>query len=239
MIKNILRLVVPSPIKDQYHEYRNYRHFQNLRKKDGNTYNCFDKTQTIFIHIPKAGGISVIKSLYGEQADGIGHRTYLHFMNVYGKYNFDRYFKFTFVRNPFDRLLSAYQFLKKGGMDSNDERFQREVLSHYDTFEHFVMGCLNEKNILNQDIWIHFYPQYKFLCDENDNILVDFVGRFECFSEDYDTIRNRVPGASELKHLNKTKDKKITSYREVYTPEMKEKVKRLYKKDLELFGYDF
>ena len=238
-MKSLLKKVLPKRLKEKYWEYRNLQEYLRYKKTEGNTYNCFDKTQTIFIHIPKAGGISVIKSLYGEQAEGIGHRTYEHFIKVFGKKNFERYYKFTFVRNPFDRLLSAYSFLKKGGMNHLDEQFQNKILSNYDSFESFVMEGLNEENILKLGIWTHFYPQHKFLCDENDNIMVNYVGRFERFNDDYETIRKRVPGASELKHFNKTKDKKITSYRDAYTQEMKEKVERLYKKDLEIFGYDF
>ena len=69
--------------------------------------------------------------------------------------------------------------------------------------------------------------------------MVDFVGRFENFNEDYEKIRQKIGTGEALKHLNKTKDKKEKSYRDVYTPEMVDIVSKVYKKDLELFNYSF
>ena len=239
MIKKILRSVTPEKIKNKYHEQQTYKHYQLLRKTPANTYRRFDETKSIFIHIPKAGGISIIKSLYGNRAGGIGHRTYKHFMFVYGEENFNNYFKFTFVRNPYDRLYSAYTFLKKGGMNEVDKRFNNEILSNYKTFEELVMKGLKDENILNLDLWTHFYPQYQFIYSPELELMVDFVGRFENLNEDYEKIREKIGTGEPLKHLNKTKDKKENDYREVYTPDMAEKVAEVYKKDIELFGYSF
>jgi len=239
MIPKSLKTFVPKPLIDKYHRWSIYREYQGYRKTPGHTYNRFDATKSIFIHIPKAGGISVIKSLYGNKAGGIGHRTYKHFQWIYGERAFNEYYKFTFVRNPYDRLLSAYSFLKKGGMNHIDRRFNEEILSQYKTFEEFVMKGLTEKHVSDLEVWTHFYPQTRFIYDENDNLAVDFVGRFESFNEDYEKIRQKIGSGEKLKHLNKTKDKKAKDYKEAYTAEMREKTAEIYRKDLELLGYDF
>ena len=236
MLRDFIKFTLPKSVVSKIQRYNYYKSFQVLRKTDGNTYRRFDETKSIFIHIPKAGGISTIKSLYGEKADGIGHRPYSHFIFVYGEETYNRYFKFSFVRNPWDRLYSAYKFLKKGGMDLPDKNFNEKILSKYDSFEEFVLKWLDDTNV---DSYDHFIPQYKFLYDENDNLMVDFVGRFENLNEDYEKIREKIGTGEPLKHLNKTKDKKENDYRKVYTPEMAEKVAEVYKKDIELFGYSF
>jgi len=236
MIKPILRKIVPEPLKELYHEKERRKHYESFRKTPGNTYRRFDETKSIFIHIPKAGGISIIKSLYGEKAGGIGHRRWEHFKWLYGEENFNDYFKFTFVRNPFDRLLSAYSFLKKGGMNHMDKEFGETVMAPYDTFEKFVNEWVNEKNV---DSWVHFIPQYKYLYNESGYLMVDFIGYFENFNEDYEKIRQRIGTGKKLKHLNKTPDKHEKNYREAYTPQMIEKVTEVYKQDLELFKYNF
>ncbi|BDY13547.1 sulfotransferase family 2 domain-containing protein [Hydrogenimonas cancrithermarum] len=236
MIIPVLRKLLPEEIKEKYHHWQEYKYHQNLRKTPGNTYKRFDETRSIFIHIPKAGGISIIKSLYGDQAEGIGHRTYKHFKWIFGEENYNDYFKFTFVRNPFDRLLSAYSFLKKGGMNAMDKEFGETTLKPYDTFEKFVMQWLTPENA---DSWVHFIPQYKYLYDENKNLMVNFVGRFENFNEDYEKIRHKIGTGEKLKHLNKSKDKKGENYRDIYTPQMIEKVVSVYKQDLKLFDYSF
>ena len=117
-----------------------------------------------------------------------------------------------------------------------DKEFGETVLEPYDTFERFVKEWVTPKNI---DSWVHFIPQYKYLYNENGNLMVDFVGRFENFDEDYETIRHKIGTGEALKHLNKTKDKKEKDYRNAYTREMIDIVSRIYKKDLELFDYNF
>ncbi|BBG65157.1 alpha-2,3-sialyltransferase [Hydrogenimonas sp.] len=236
MKKPIVRAVVPENIRNKYHRMVEYKKYQKLRNTPDNTYKRFDETQSIFIHIPKAAGISTIKSLYGERANGIGHRPYTHFIFVYGEKAYNRYFKFSFVRNPWDRLYSAYKFLKKGGISEPDVIFNETTLINYDTFESFVMEWVNAENV---QTYFHFIPQYQFIYSPEFELMVDFVGRFENLNEDYEKIREKIGTGEHLKHLNKTKDKKENDYREVYTPEMAEKVAEVYKKDIELFGYSF
>jgi len=235
-IKKIYRTVVPETIRQKIKEREVYQEYDKLRKTPGHVYYLFDETESIFIHIPKAGGISTIKSLYGEDANGFGHPTYERFLRMYGKKSFNEYFKFTFVRNPWDRLLSAYNFLKKGGMNHMDQQFCDDVLSSYDTFEQFVMEWVDRENV---EGWVHFIPQYHYVYDKNKNLVIDFVGCFEQFEADFESIREKLGTGIPLKHLNKTKDKKENNYRDAYTQEMTEKVAEVYKEDIELFGYEF
>lgn len=236
MIKKIYRALVPLSFRDTIKKYQEYQGFEKLRNQEGHVYQRFEMTKSIFIHIPKAGGISIIQSLYGEQAGGFGHPTYQRFLKLYGKKRFKAYYKFTFIRNPWDRLYSAYGFLKKGGMNHQDEQFSKQVLAEVETFEDFVMHWLTPERV---NSWVHFLPQYTFITNEKGDLIVDFVGRFENFENDFDTISNHIGVHRPLIHLNKTKGKKKQSYREVYTDAMKDKVGKLYKKDTVLFKYNF
>ncbi|MFP4354891.1 MAG: sulfotransferase family 2 domain-containing protein [Phycisphaerae bacterium] len=80
------------------------------------TFYPFDKYRCIFVHIPKAAGVSVCQTLFGNLAGG--HDTIEKYQKVFSWSDYKRYFKFTFVRNPWDRLASAYRFLRKGGSRS-------------------------------------------------------------------------------------------------------------------------
>ena len=117
-----------------------------------------------------------------------------------------------------------------------DQQFCNEVLSDYGTFEKFVMEWVDEENV---ESWVHFIPQYHYVYDADMNLVVDFVGRFENFNKDFEKVRSILKTGTPLKHLNKTGDKKSKSYRDAYTPEMAEKVAKVYKIDIELFGYAF
>ncbi|MCK8480550.1 sulfotransferase family 2 domain-containing protein [Psychroserpens algicola] len=235
-MKKLYRALVPVRFREKVKTYQEYQGYQKLRQQEGHVYQQFDATQSIFVHIPKAGGISIIKSLYGETAGGFGHPTYRRFLKLYGNRRFNTYYKFTFVRNPWDRLYSAYSFLKKGGMNHLDAQFSKEVMTEVDTFEDFVMHWLTPERM---NSWIHFIPQFTFITNDSNKIMVDFVGRFENFQEDFTTISKHIGVNQPLIHLNKTKDKKQHSYRDAYTNEMKSRVAELYKTDIELFKYNF
>lgn len=78
----------------------------------------FDKYKCIFIHVPKTAGVSVAKSLLGKPTV---HWSALNCRLIFGKEDFNNYFKFSFVRNPFTRLISAYEFLRNGGYGPSDK----------------------------------------------------------------------------------------------------------------------
>jgi hypothetical protein len=150
---------------------------QSLKIKDvvGLEYSFkgFEENQCIFIHIPKAAGVSVNLELFHNL--GGGHRWLRDYKLIYSKKELDQYFKFTIVRNPWDRLLSAYFFLKEGGFDENDKRWFEQNLSHYSDFEDFVVNWLRKKNIYS---WNHFIPQFEFVCI-NNKLAVDKFYKFE------------------------------------------------------------
>lgn len=140
------------------------------------------------------------------------------------------------MRNPWDRLYSAYGFLKKGGINHLDEQFSKQVLEEVETFEDFVMQWLTPERV---NSWVHFLPQYTFITNDKGELVVDFVGRFENFETDFEIITKHIGVHVPLIHLNRTKDKKIQSYKEVYTDAMQTKVGELYEKDVNLFNYKF
>lgn len=75
---------------------------------DYGSIHCLDYYKCIFLHVPKAAGISISKTLFGNL--GPCHITYDWFEQNLGLVTIKAYYKFTFVRNPWDRLYSAYSF---------------------------------------------------------------------------------------------------------------------------------
>ena len=199
--------------------------------KKGSLLHSFYESKTIFIHIPKTAGISLVKSIFGDVTLE-GHRSVSYYKQVF-KNRYSDFFTFTVVRNPWDRLYSSYKFLQKGGINIHDKNAFETHLSIYKDFEDFVLNGLNEKII-----WeiMHFIPQYEFVCDNNREIIVDYVGQFENLNKSVDKINDILKSEFELDHHNKN-DKK--DYKDTYTAKMIEKVHQVYQKDIDIFQYKF
>jgi hypothetical protein len=195
----------------------------------------FDDHKCIFVHIPKTAGISITKSLFGNL--GAGHMTIKKYQIIFNNIEFNSYFKFTFVRNPWDRLVSAYNFLKKGGFDNYDKFWAQKNLSNYMDFDSFVKNGLRRKSVQS---WKHFVPQYKFICSEDGMPMVDFIGYFENLDNDFSYVQKKlgISSNSKLLHLNKSM-KRNDEYKEYYTEETKKIVEYVYHKDIQLLGYNF
>lgn len=205
---------------------------QVLKTDKGNfSLRHFYAHKCIFVHVTKSAGTSLALSLFGEMPK---HYTAQKYRVIYGKRDFNRFFKFTFVRNPWDRLYSSYSYLKDGGWNETDAEFSRKNLKNLKNFEDFVMNWLTNERLESH---IHFWPQSKFVCDNRGRPIIDFIGYFETLNEDFNYVLNQLHLESrELKHTNKSQR---ASYIDVYTEEMKNKIANLYSQDINNFGYKF
>lgn len=202
---------------------------------DEYSYKPFDRYRCIFVHIPKTGGISVSRALFGNLAGG--HATIRHYQMVFAPEEFNRYFKFAFVRNPWDRLYSAYRFLKQGGMNTRDAQWASNNLSRYESFKEFVLDWVTPENIYHYD---HFVPQTDFiyLPGRSHNPL-DFIGRFEQLEKNFDKICARLGIHAQLEHRNRTDSNETSSYRDAYDLTTRARVSEVYRMDIEMLGYVF
>lgn len=138
---------------------------------------------------------------------------------------FDEYFKFGFVRNPWDRTVSLY--MRKEGI----------CLSKLISFDQFVD-------------WIHYssdtsiHPskhinQLDWLTDKNGKVLVDFIGRFERLEQDWEFVCQKLGLAPlPLPYLNSSGPDK-RHYTDFYTPRTREIIANKFARDIEFFGYEF
>ena len=195
------------------------------KKKPNPILSLFIEKKCVFFHIPKTAGISISNSLFGDIK--WGHKSVNFYKLYYGEKVFNSLYKFCFVRNPYDRLFSAYAFLKEGGINNQDLEFSNSYLQEYTSFDEFVLKGLDKEEIMN---WVHFKPQYTFVCDENDNIVMDFIGKMENLKADFNTVCKHLNIESELKQLNKGAAKKID-----FSEEVKAMIRLKYQKDFNLF----
>jgi len=210
---------------------------RTLETPEGYSFVPFLENRCIFVHVPKAAGISVAASLFGNL--GGGHTSLGIYQLVFTKQEYDSFFKFTFVRNPWDRIFSAFHFLKKGGFNQYDRRWATEHLADYSTFDEFVKKWVTRKNVLK---YVHFVPQFRFVClPEQAGPGVDFLGYFENLNEDFRYVQNRLnkDRGQALPHKNRTSSDRKLDFREHYNETTRSIVADVYETDIRMFGYDF
>ena len=133
------------------------------------------------------------------------------------KMDWDEYFKFGFVRNPWDRELSNYFF--NGGKLKPPEDI---------SFKEWLNINLRKDGLIHD----HNTPQCHYLTD------VDYIARFENYDEEVKYIFNRigVPMSQPVKHIFKTEHK---PYWEYYDDADIMKVHQWYEKDIKMYNYEF
>ena len=196
-------------------------------------YPYWSKAKCVYIHIPKAAGTSINKALYGRT---LGHYQAIEIRKRFPEL-FNKSFVFSIVRNPWSRTYSAYKFAKMGRTESmgvkNPAQYQ---IPEFDSFEQFIFDWLMKKNTIECDYI--FQPQHLFVCDNKGNLITDFIGKVENISNDFQLISTQLSREITLPFANKTSN--INDYKIAYkSNEMIEAVAKIYRKDIELFEYQF
>lgn len=176
------------------------------------------KHKFIFIHIPRTGGTS-IECLFDSE---IGEGKHGSLFSIEKKIDISNFFKFSFIRNPWDITISKY----------------------FAPYYHEI-NKLSDKSLL------YFLENYfpapneagDSFHDYFDPIKMDFIGRFETRETDLDYISNKIGIQLDPKFSVKSKEmqrkRSKKHYTEYYDDETKQIVAERYAKDIEYFGYEF
>ena len=169
-------------------------------------------------------GLFVNKRFPFEELAAIkhGHISLEQIRPFLGEQAFAEYFKFAFVRNPFDRFVSYCAFMTRadGAFLKNPQQVMRYILFQARPLQHVL-----------------FQPQHTFVTDAEGRLLADRIGRVEDMQASYDAICERIgiPSAS----LGQVNSSRRGSYRDYYDQALIDGVADFYRRDLELFGYEF
>lgn len=187
-----------------------------------------DKHKCIFIHIPRTGGTS-IRAALGAPPRGRAHLPWY----IYQKANPDKfraYFKFAFVRHPETRILSAFNYLRRGGNGRSDSKAAK-CINEYRGFNEFVKSALEHGPFLYHEL---FCPQWYFLFDYDGELKVNFLGYSESFSSDSATVLDKLGLGEKIDQTNQSYE----SGRE-YTinSDTIKLLREIYRLDYQLLGY--
>ncbi len=192
----------------------------------------------LFVHVPKTAGNSIqsvlrdysedeLVALRGEQ-DGVErfglrnpnykikkHSTLAEYREALGNEQFGSLYKFTCVRNPWDRMVSYY-FTPTQSPETWDRKKFRKMISKIVSVADYLR--------LDQD-------------DEDPFTNVDYIMRFENLAEDFRTVCGKVGiSAATLPRYNRSNREHYSKY---YDDELRELVRTQFAAEIERFGYTF
>ncbi|BAO76186.1 sulfotransferase family 2 domain-containing protein [Winogradskyella sp. PG-2] len=247
MIKKIIKDITPPIIWTQINNSRLKNSeksrvikepFQPLDK-----WSKEDLPNKIYVHIHKCAGTSMWNTLNtypnflcyiarpGRFSHGLG-------FDEIPDHIWDKAFKFTIVRNPYDRVVSAYKMFK-GKQWSN-------VFNNFSEFVEFIQWCDVDNHNIPKFIPTNTYvklvdniihhcssfhnPKYRI----ND---MDYIGKLENLNESLNYIAPYFDVEEiNLPQLNATKK---DTYRTYYTDRTRSIIEEKYKADIERFDYEF
>jgi len=190
--------------------------------------------RAIFIHVPRTGGSSVSKALGLIQA----HFPVARYL-AFDRDLFHSAFKFAFVRNPWERLLSVHA-LTRANIDSEWELgriWAKATLEGTSNFEEFVLSLEDPRRRRRVMRYPLFRPQLDWLrLPVSRRMPVDFVGRFERLEEDFNLIAKKIGIEAELPHISPSVHQ---YYRDEYSTRMRDIVSQVYGGTIAAFDYRF
>jgi len=198
----------------------------------------------IFVHIPKTGGTSIENLIWpgprttGElwmgfvdkyhnqyQTGGLQHLLATQIRAEVGARVFGDFYKFSIVRNPWDKAVSQFS-----SMASRDDLRDFIGMKKGDSFRTYADLIMRRKHV-------QWEPQVSFLRDSNVDMLVDYIGRYEAFSESVHRVLKTVGiSANAIPHENASHRGPYPDY---YDDDSREMIASLYAADIEAFGYSF
>ena len=200
------------------------------------------KYKAIFVHVPKTGGTSIhkflkipkqasalwgnereIRILFNNRKFVLHHAPIGYIKHMYPEI-FDDYFKFGFVRNPYDRVISEYRWHHR------KEENRPEEVNDVVYFSKWIREFYEKDNI------DHKCTQ-KCILYYNDVLLMDKVYKYEDFQESIEEIKLML-GAPELIMEHHNKSERQVDKEKLLNEENKEFIYNKFKEDFDTFEYD-
>ena len=182
----------------------------------------FDAAGVALVHIPKTGGTSLSYALYGK---GVWHRRWDQIRDA-DPAGFERWHKVAVVRDPVDRFVSAFGYLRSGGANEFD-RFisMRFVNCDLDRFVERVSTSTVPHPVLRY--W-HFLPQADFVTSHEGVAMVDQLIAFERLADGARSL-----GIAHLPQLNVSRGHRYATAG--MSNETRSRIRSIYPRDVALY----
>ena len=194
---------------------------------------CHEK-KCIFIHIPKTAGTSIEQFIRDNGSNnllfiGVRNNRSLQHLTAYElkmmiPYIYKQYYKFSIVRNPYDKLLSEYYWNPSINIGYKKGKSKKDFLKN-------VIEIVQNKKYFNDIYNDHFIPQYNFLFYKN-KLLLNQLFKYEDLEWVSSFLKKKLKITRNFPYLNRNDIEK-----EGWNEDEKEIIYNLYKNDFLYFGY--
>ena len=199
------------------------------------------KYKLIFIHIPKAAGTSIEKYMDIAEDDRVfntvnltgallKHFTASQIQKYVSTKIYDSYETFTVIRNPWDRMVSMYEFSKQYIMPTICNFNLDFILESY-SFEIFIE--LVEQKYLEP----YFRDQLSYIKNSRNQIIVNNIFRFEDLGKAQNFLQKHLKRKEKLELENRTLHRK--HYSQYYDDKLKTRVQKIFQEEIDFFKYKF
>ena len=193
----------------------------------------FESPPAVFIRVRKTGSTSIVRGLFGgpDKASEISEGVF--------RQGWSSLFVFSFVRNPFERMVSCFKMFKGYKVSNADEARQRSELTlsrlmdiiEDDSIRFANVGTYMDK--LKQHALPMTHPSYHI--DK-----AGFVGRFETYDKDFRELTGKLGlNVKEIPHHRNQKRATDWDYRPFFDADNRKRAERILQKDLDTFRYIF
>ena len=173
--------------------------------------------RSLFVHVPRTGGTSIQNAMKDYSVFPDHHLA----KDIKLKQLYNDFFFYTILRNPYERMVSFYEYTfrdwgyvrkllafyqstkesddlinyKEGQSIGFEEIAQLPGITKEDvSFERFV-------SIVTEELWdIMWEPQTSYIFDDDEKIIVDYIGKTETLQQDVDNIIKEINKRNEVKY---------------------------------------
>lgn len=193
-----------------------------------------EKYKWIYLKFPRTAGTSLLRGTLEKNCNYSKHifyyssnimvrKKFLSWINNIKNEHLKEYFIFTIVRNPYDRLVSAWRYIYLFARKENI------------SFDNFVKNKMISKMYTSEASGHWSLMSDLVECD--NRLITNYIGKYEDLDNSCKEICKNINfKIKKLPVINKLEHEHYSKY---YTPELRQIVENVYRKDIELFNYSF
>ncbi|WOD06176.1 sulfotransferase family 2 domain-containing protein [Marinomonas sp. GJ51-6] len=194
-----------------------------------------DNKKILFLHTPKVAGSSMNASPLAKRVDYKIHSFKGDIFDKVKELGAESAFKYGFVRDPFSRFVSLYNYFYKMTEEHPFHRYNAPIVNVVRQYHDINAFCEAFESLRLKGNF-HFRPQVGYFTSENDEYEVDFIGKYENLQSDFNQLCELLAiDQFELPVANSSG--RVKDFMQLFTHESQKVIESFYRDDFNFFNY--